>query len=32
MGVSLDTRLIERGQFSWSARMNYDRTRTEITR
>lgn len=29
--VSLDTRLVERGQFSWSARMNYDRTRTEIT-
>lgn len=29
--LSLDTRLIERGQFSWSARVNYDRTRTEIT-
>jgi len=29
--VSLDTRLIERGDFSWSARVNYDRTRSEIT-
>jgi TonB-linked SusC/RagA family outer membrane protein len=29
--LSLDTRLIERNNFSWSARVNYDRTRSEIT-
>jgi TonB-linked SusC/RagA family outer membrane protein len=29
--VSLDTRLIERDNFSWSARVNFDRTRSEIT-
>jgi len=29
--LSLDTRLIERNNFSWSARVNYDRTRSRIT-
>jgi TonB-linked SusC/RagA family outer membrane protein len=29
--LSLDTRLIQRNNFSWTARVNYDRTRTEIT-
>jgi TonB-linked SusC/RagA family outer membrane protein len=29
--ASLDARLIQRDNFSWSARMNYDRTRSKIT-
>ena len=29
--VSLDTRLIQRDNFGWSARVNYDRTRSKIT-
>jgi hypothetical protein len=29
--ASLDARLLERGDFGWSARINYDRTRSEIT-
>ena len=29
--LSLDTRLIQRDNFSWSARVNFDRTRSEIT-
>jgi hypothetical protein len=29
--VSLDTRLIQRDNFGWSARLNYDRTRSTIT-
>jgi TonB-linked SusC/RagA family outer membrane protein len=29
--ASLDVRLIERDNFGWSARVNYDRTRTTIT-
>ncbi|HEY0018831.1 MAG TPA: SusC/RagA family TonB-linked outer membrane protein [Longimicrobium sp.] len=29
--VALDTRLLERGNFAWNARLNYDRTRSKIT-
>ncbi len=30
--ASLDTRLIERANFGWSARVNFDRTRTTVTK
>jgi TonB-linked SusC/RagA family outer membrane protein len=29
--LSLDTRLVDRGDFGWNARVNFDRTRSEIT-